>query len=175
MVSKEYAFKYYDIMVRQYEAAHNHKEVSAWGGLVLELAVCAGVLRITSDSGATTILIVSASTMLALVTFLVARYIYNQLEQKDLNSAYSAAAKLILAEIALEKDDEIDDRYIYVEKNANGQFQSDICLPKFFQYRKDLLNLWGKGRKITRQMIFSILIVMPAGTLLSLLLPKIYA
>ena len=164
MASKDYAFRYYETFHRASLLGHNHKELSAWAGLILELAYCAGVLQVAGARDASVLVLAISTASIGLVTFFVWRYIHNQLEQKDLHGAYFAAASLFLAEIAAHEGDTVDDKYLALQPNFDTEFQSNRSRPHHYQRKMKYMNIWGKGRAITRQMIFGLLAVSSGGT-----------
>ena len=168
MASRELTFRFYEATVAMYEAAHNHKELSAWGGLVLEVVVCGMILGIELGVDVGVLELTVLTALLAAVTVLVLRYVLNQLEQKDINGAVSVAATAILREIAKENSETIDDKYLDLPNIGRHTYQFTTSLPAYLQDKAKLANRLGKGKKITRQMIVGLVISIPLGTTLLL-------
>jgi len=94
---KQLLVNYYDSLRQHYGEYHNHKEISAWGGLALHLLFCGVVVSADTPYDHETTIAVGFTVIVALVAFFVFVYIRNQLKMKDDGGAYSAAATHLLA------------------------------------------------------------------------------
>lgn len=90
---KDYIIKYYDSAQSYYGTYHNHKEVSAWAGLVLHVLFLGFVNRIEATKHFYTEVTLSIIGVSLLVSVLTYRYISNQFKMKDQAGAHAGAAK----------------------------------------------------------------------------------
>ncbi|WP_109831822.1 hypothetical protein [Reichenbachiella versicolor] len=159
-MDKDQIIDFYKSTNQYYANYHNHKETSAWAGLVLYMAF-AGLINLfkipVQSQIEITILI---SFFVVAITVFVYRYISIQLKMKDRAGAYSAAAFSFLNELMTNKkltESELV-QYLEIEESEDTIAQSSHVLPKKFLKKSRVLNTRGRGfQDQTRTMIYGIL------------------
>ncbi len=161
MDMKDNIIQYYESTRKYYGTYHNHKEVSAWAGLVLYV-LFAGIVNGVSLPDKYKILAVHILTFFVIIVLiLVYRYISSQIKMKDLGGAHAATAFFFLSElITEEKKEEELKQYMKIEESPDESAQSPHVLPKIFLKKSAKLNTKGRGfQDTTRAMIYGILIL----------------
>ena len=158
---KEYIVKYYDSAQSYYGAYHNHKEVSAWAGLVLHVLFLGFVSRIEAPKHYYFEVSLAIIVVVFLVSSLTYMYISNQLKMKDQAGAHAGAAKFLLAKVMLEDDSKIDSKwYLEVEDSDDVNAQSSHVLPAKMLLKSKALNTRARGfQDKTKNMVYSILFI----------------
>jgi len=152
MADRNTTTQYYSTLIQVYEQAHNHKELSAWAGVVLEVVFCGMVLQTNPPAN------LGLFTFICFATLLIFLYVQNQLKLKDYNGAISSAAIAILAEIALADSNNLS-TYLVARQGIDPTSQASHCLPDVLLSKSAYMNVWGYGRKVTRCMIYGTLVV----------------
>jgi len=158
---KDKIIQYYENTRQYYGTYHNHKEVSAWAGLVLYV-LFAVLVNSVSLPDKYKILTVHILTLFVItVSILVYRYISTQIKMKDLAGAYAATAFIFLSElISEEKSEDELKQYLKIEESADKSAQSSYVLPNVFLKKSAIMNKRGRGfQDTTRSMIYGILIL----------------
>ena len=156
---RDKVISYYESLRSHYSTYHNHKETSAWAGLILFLFFAGFVNLIKSPAGHEIATATTFTVLILIVLFLVFRYISNQLKMKDLSGAYVAASIAVIADLITDhiKDDELRE-HMKIEEFPDNQAQSHHVLPCKFIKRAETLNSRGRDfQDTTRHMIYSIL------------------
>ena len=158
---KQEVISYYENTRQYYRSYHDHKEVSAWAGLVLYM-VFIGVVNWIKIPNKNEILIMTlVSIFVIVISILVYRYISTQIKMKDLAGAYAATSFVFLSEIIQNEqigNNELID-YLKISESADTNAQSNHVLPKIFLNKSVILNTRGRGfQDRTRSMIYGILI-----------------
>src|SRR2546423_895761 len=97
---KKELMDYFKTVLDYYGKYHNHKEVSAWAGLVLQIAFCAFAIRFPLNQSKHKIsLALTFVCVIVIVAILIFVYIKNQLEMKDKGGAWAGAALFFLTEV----------------------------------------------------------------------------
>lgn len=99
---KRMVFDYYLSLLQKNGAKHNHKESSAWGGLVLYAFFCGALISTNWNSPGHTKLPLFITV--GWVTVLTVYYLRNQLQLKDQASSRISASSFILSEIITDPD-----------------------------------------------------------------------
>ncbi len=156
---KDYIIKYYDSAQSYYGTYHNHKEVSAWAGLVLHVLFLGFISRIEAPKHYYHEVNISVIGVAFLVSVLTYRYISNQLKMKDQAGAHAGAAKFLLAKVMLEDESKIDPKwYLEVEDSDDLDAQSSHVLPAKMLTKSRALNTRARGfQDRTKNMIYAIL------------------
>jgi len=146
MEIKKEVINFYDGLYKYYGTYHNHKELSAWAGLVFFLVFCAGVLKIPiveKFAMGTFWLLAIGLIAVGTITFF---YINNQLNAKDTGGHHVMGALLIINELLRDNSKEINLKYLSLEQSSDQKYQAPHVLPK---YLSDLVNKYkGKGEKM---------------------------
>lgn len=154
---------YYENTRQYYGRYHDHKEISAWGGLALLVLFCGLVVSADTPHNYETIAAVGSTVFLLLAAFFVFLYIQNQLSMKDLGGAYSAAATHLLAEIILKQEGNLDaESYLKQgeKRNANTKAQSSHILPERLLAEANTINATARGyQDTTRWMMYALLLL----------------
>ncbi|MBU4308102.1 MAG: hypothetical protein L6428_15870 [Candidatus Aminicenantes bacterium] len=158
---KEKVIEYYENTRQYYGTYHNHKELSAWGGLALYVLFASLINWVRLPDTCKTVWALGLTVSVLVGVILVYRYISTQLEMKDLAGAYAAAAFLFLADLIVsDKDDKELREYLRVEESTDTHAQSSHVLPEIFLKKAKILNTRGRGfQDTTRSMIYGILIL----------------
>jgi len=117
-------FDYYLVLLNKKSAKHNHKEMTAWGGLLSVVLYCSGV----AGAGASQVGLryrVSLTFCTVAVTVFVFLYLRNQLNLKNRASARIASATKILAEIICNSEFKAV-RYLEMDPVASKQGSSSL-------------------------------------------------
>ncbi|MGZ8239528.1 MAG: hypothetical protein ACXWTY_16840 [Methylobacter sp.] len=152
MADRNATIQYYSMLIQIYDQAHNHKEISAWSGAVLEVVFCGMILQTNTPVNPGLIAAICFATLLIFL------YVQNQLKLKDYNGAISSAAIAILAEIACADGNNLS-TYLAARPGIDPSSQASHCLPDVLLSRAEYINVWGYSRKITRCMIYGTLMV----------------
>jgi hypothetical protein len=156
---KNYLVSYYDNTRQYYGQYFNHKEISAWSGVVLYVLYCQLVIKIEFPKSNILISFVATTLFILLVVLVVYIYIQNQLKMKDVAGAHAAAATFLLAEIIqLDEEDINVEHYMGVEESSDTQGKSWHVLPVVLLKKTEVIN--KRGRKLqdkTRWMVYSLL------------------
>ena len=153
---------YFKALMDYYGKYHQHKELSAWAGLVLHILFCTVAIRFALP--ATSKLVAFIALVLAVLVVAVLAYLYirNQLEMKDCGGALAGAAIFFLTEI-LCADEKSLKREKYVtppQDSAHTRAQAHHVLPKAMLDKAKILNTRGRGfQDRTRWLIYGLLVV----------------
>jgi len=164
---KEYIVTYYENTSIYYAQYHNHKEISAWAGLVLHLLFCQLNFQISFNKDILLIGTFTSSIFTLIVAFLVFLYIKNQLLMKDIAGAHTAASKILLSEVIQTSEEIIDvNKYMKIEDSADTQSQASHVLPMILLKKSEIINSRGRGfQDKTKWMIYSLLIFSTFSTI----------
>ena len=158
---KDRIIQYYEKMWQLRSDQHDHKEICAWGGLVLYV-LFAGTVSLMDLPEKHNILFMHILTLFVIIVFVVVCcYISNQLKLKDHSGAHLTTASLFLSELISEEktEDELNE-YLEIKDIGKADLQCELAFPEKF-LRKSL-EIKGKGRGFqdaTRYMIYGILIL----------------
>lgn len=156
---KKYLADYYENTRSQYQTYHNHKEICAWGGLVLYVLFCGFVVKAEVPSN----LQLLASALITVLVFVAAwfvfRYVQNQLAMKDRGGALAAAAAFLLAEILRTDDSKLKaDDYLVIVESSDTKATTQHTLPRRLLEKADILNTRARGfQDQTKRMIYTLL------------------
>lgn len=138
---------------------HDHKEVSAWAGLVLHLIFCGALLRVdvpTKCPQLAFLLVFVAVLLAALFSYL---YIRKQLDLKDIAGSQAAAATYFMSSMATSVDGELHEPLTPIKQSTDTKFQWKHVMPASFVEKSDWLNTQGKGaHDATRVYVYLLLI-----------------
>ncbi len=160
---------YYENCRKHYTAYHNHKEITAWAGLVLFVFISGYInsIKIPENWKIEGALLITI--LVSLQTFFVFRYIANQLKMKDKGGAYAAASIAIITELISERITEkqlID--FLSVEESADTDGQASHVLPHKLIKKAEILNSRGKGHQdTTKSMIYAMLTLISISLVVS--------
>jgi len=160
-VMRENVIKYYESSRTHYTTYHNHKELSAWAGLILFVFFAGFINLMKLPVGFEVDAAITITVFVLIVSVLVFRYISNQLEMKDLGGAYVAASIAFTTDLITGNitDEELDE-YMKVEESPDVQAQSRHVLPYKFLKKAKVLNSRGRGfQDTTKHMIYGILFI----------------
>ncbi|MGS2718499.1 hypothetical protein ACVBE9_10025 [Eionea flava] len=152
--------KYYENSRAHYTAYHNHKELSAWAGLVLFVFISGFINLIKLPDNHKIETAVILTFFVITISFLVYRYISNQLVMKDLGGAYAAAAVSFITDFVAQRieDNELS-KYLEVEELPETHAQSKLVLPIRYIKKAEILNTRARGfQDTTRTMIYGLLL-----------------
>lgn len=158
-MKKEDILNYYRNIQIHYATYHNHKEFSAWGGLVLYVLFCGMIIKASFPSEHLKITAILLLIAVLGVSFTIIFYIKNQLLMKDLGGATSSAAILLQSEIMQAKKSNLN-KYMEIEESSDLKAQSSHVLPKILIKKRDHLN--SKGRMFqdsTKMAIYTLISV----------------
>ncbi len=156
---KEKIIKYYEDLGNNYAGYHNHKEISAWGGLVLFVLFAGFISKINLVKGFEIESVVLFTFIILFITWVVYRYISTQLEMKDIGGAYVAASMILINELIKGdfNNNELNN-YLIVEEASDTKAQSRHVLPQKLLKKAEVLNTRGRSfQDTTRTMIYCIL------------------
>lgn len=164
---KKELMDYFKVLLDHYAKYHNHKEVSAWAGLVLYIAFCAFAIRFppAPSSKHTVFLALAIAVVVVIVSVLVFLYIQNQLKMKDTSGAWVVAALWYLTEITCADEQSLNcEKYpVHPSESIDRRAQATPALPKMFLDKAEILNKQGRGfQDRTRWLIYSLLFVSTA-------------
>ncbi len=150
---KNQILNYYENTIIYYGNYHNHKEISAWAGLVLQILITTFIIQ--SDS----CLYDSIAYMVfsLIITISLNMYVKSQHDLKDLAASYVAASNELLSEIAL--TDKTDLRsYLAIDDSNNIIYQAPNALPKILIDKAEKYNLrYSKSSRMTRILVLLLL------------------
>lgn len=157
MSTKEEVLKFYQNLQTHYANYHNHKELSAWAGLVLYVLFCGLIIKASVPSNHEFITAVLLLFAVVCVTATVFLYIKNQLEMKDIGGATSAAALYLQTEILQSESKEFS-QYLIVEESGDMKAQSSHVLPLVLLKKRDAINCKGRAfQDLTKMAIYSLI------------------
>jgi hypothetical protein len=154
--------KYYENLKIYYGTYHNHKEISAWAGLVLYIVVLGAINSILIQSPIDLPTAIIVTSMLLIILYLVFRYISIQLEMKSMADNYSAAASSVISEIIIKNiiDDNELINYVRIEESSDKKVKSSHFLPKHLIEMSKKTELKGnKLKNRIKHMIYGILLI----------------
>lgn len=130
-MKQEEVISFYESVKQHYGAYHNHKEISAWGGLVLYLLFANAISDLKMPTECTTCAAIITTLFVGLFVSLVYLYISKQFFLKDIGGARVAAALAILSELISQKMTEAElSAYMFVQETGDENTQSSWVLPK---------------------------------------------
>ncbi len=156
---REDLIKYYESTRTHYTSYHNHKEISAWAGLLLFVFISGLVNKIELLSDYKIYSAIGISVFIILITCLIFRYISVQLAMKDLGGSYVAASITFITELLSGKisDDDLN-KYLEVKELPEKNAQSKLVLPIKFIEKAEVMNTRARGfQDTTRTTIYGIL------------------
>lgn len=172
-MNKSEVIDFYKSTNQYFATYHNHKETSAWAGLVLYMAF-AGLMNLFKVPNNNETGIILLSVLILVITVFIFLYVSNQLKMKNKAGAYSAAIFIIVNELLIAGDlseSEMKD-YLRVEKSDDTKGHGKHTLPKRLLDEAEILAKKGKGfRYQTRLMTFGILLAICILTLTIKLYP----
>ena len=159
MIMKEDLLKYYEQCRSHYTAYHNHKEISAWAGLVLFVFISGFVNLIDIPYKFKIQSAIALSLFVIAISILVFKYIENQLDMKDMASSYVAAAISIITDVSAGRIEETEyESYFKVERSIDCKAQSKLVLPIKFLKKAEKFDTKARGfQDRTRTMMFGLL------------------
>ena len=138
---------------------HDHKEVSAWAGLVLHLIFCGALLRVEAPTKYPQLAFVLVFVAVVVAAALAYLYIRKQLELKDLAGAEAGAATYFMSSMATSSDGKLHESLTPIKQSADTNFQRTHVMPASFVEKTDWLNTQGRGAQdATRRYVYSLLI-----------------
>lgn len=168
---KNYVVTYYENISQFYGIYHNHKETSAWGGLVLHVLFCGLIINAEIPQSYEFSIVIVISAMLIVVATVVFFYIQNQLFMKERAGALFGAAKYILAEDILPTDNQSSlkelNEYIKIVESLDMSRQSSHILPKYLLDKANIIDSRGRGYQTkTRIMMYTLLTLSTVAVIL---------
>jgi len=156
---KNYLVEYYDNTSQYYGSYHNHKEISAWAGLVLHMLFCQSIIQVGLPQNQKIIGAASYSIVMFIAALFVFLYIQNQLLMKDRAGALAGAAKYILAEIIQKEEQDLDvSHYMAIEESSDVHAQSSHVLPHILLSKSEVMNIRARGfQDKTKWMVYTLL------------------
>ncbi len=161
---KEQIFQYYATTRDLYESYHNHKEVSAWAGLALYVVFCGALLGPNPPASYHMLFAGSLTFLVLVVAVLIFIYVRTQLRMKDRGGAISSAASYLLAEVVRDSSATAD-KYLTIEESGVKEEQAAHVLPAVLLKKAEVFDIPGRGRHITRWMVYGLLCVTTLGSL----------
>lgn len=152
-------FDYFKALMDRQGKYHDHKEVSAWAGLVLHLLFCFAMLRveIPKTSGYLGLVFVVVAVFAA--AYVAFKYIRNQLELKDRAGSLTAAATYYMSKMVSDSEGALDEPLTPIKQSADTQMQSSHVLSQSFDEKARWLNTQGRGAQdATRRYTYGLLI-----------------
>ncbi|PXF57748.1 MAG: hypothetical protein C4B59_14610 [Candidatus Methanogaster sp.] len=158
---KKYLINYYENTRQYYGNYHDHKEISAWSGLVIHILFCTFIVLANPTGQLKIIMTIGFTISVIIVTILLFMYIRNQLNLKDKAGALAAASNFILTELIAKDDNSTDFReYLSVEESSDIKYQSTHVLPKKLLNKVKIYDSRGRGAQdFTRTMIYGLLVI----------------
>jgi len=161
---KKYVIDYYENTRQYYGKYHDHKEISAWSGLVAHILFCTFIVLAnpTVQTIQSKFLMTIGFTISVIVeSKLLLIYIRNQLDLKDMGGSYVAGSLSILAEL-IDKDYNGKElrEYLRVKERKEKKYQSTYVLPNELLERAKKYSSKGTGAQdLTRKMNTKVLII----------------
>ena len=155
-VAKKDLIDYFKALLDFYGKYHNHKEISAWGCLVLYVGFCAVAVKTPLPNPGQKAIFGAVAVAFACVAFLIFLYIQNQLRLKDVGGAYALACLFFLTEITATADESLNpQKYIGLPGSSSANFQSDHALSSPFKQKSEELKKHGqRGQQMTRWLMY---------------------
>ena len=123
---------------------HDHKEISAWAGIVLYFVFCAAVLRAEVSAPPRVLeFAVIAVTVFAAAIF-ATLYIRKQLELKDVAGSQAGAATYYMTKLVTSNTGQLDEPLTAIEQSTDTEMQSPHVLPGSFVKKAKWLNTQGR-------------------------------
>ncbi len=166
---KEKVAQYYEDTRKYYSSYHNHKEASAWGGIVLYVLFCGAAARLDTPNSSVLWFNIGFSVFVAAIALSIILYVKNQYTLKDVAAAHTAAATFLLAEIILCSESKFDAReYMAIEESADVRYQASHVLPKkLLEKSKVMATRGGFSALITKLLAYGIILVISSGVVLT--------
>ncbi len=143
---QEQTFQFYERTRDYYRAYEQHKELSAWAGLVLLFIFDGIVLDVRLPRDPCNYALLVATFVVSSVTFLVYRFVNIQIKLKARGRVLQGAAWQICLEISQENPDNFDVlKYLQGRDAAGKHLISDHVCPKILLDRADALEKLGPG------------------------------
>lgn len=134
-------------------AYHNHKETSAWAGVVLYIPLLALFLNIAGNTTVNTISLRIVATVIFLLTWLaVFGYLRQQFALRKRSADYVAACFSLRAKIISKPNDKIDPESYSLPKQGNKQMQSSHFLAEAMLKEADEMARRGQGARQALEM-----------------------
>lgn len=152
--------KYLSDLRAPYATYHNHKELSAWGGVALYVIVCAQLTFAPQDVFKNDTLVYAGAILFVLFSVSVLIYVGCQLWLRRVASDYTAAALRLGAEWSL-RDEEMNQADWEVERVPDAWHHSPSVLPKAI--RNEASAMQQIGRKTRRLLEFAAYSVVAVG------------
>jgi hypothetical protein len=125
---------------------HNHKEVSAWAGLVLYGVVSTLIISLPIPKINSLLMTLGLLAAQCFFLALFTMFTYNQLRMKNVANNFVAASTRLLSDIILEKDHEFKaEKYMRVEPSGHTHSQQDHTLPTLLLKKAKDFDSKGKG------------------------------
>lgn len=138
---------------------HDHKEVSAWAGLVLHLVFCGALLRIDAPAKNPTLTFTIATIAVAVAALFAFFYIREQLRLKDLGGAMLGAATYYMSKMVTSADGKLDEVLTPLEQSTDQDTQASHMFPASLLKKRDWMNTQGLGaQRATRRYIYGLLV-----------------
>ncbi|MHA1969137.1 MAG: hypothetical protein ACW964_15230 [Candidatus Hodarchaeales archaeon] len=168
---KKLIIDFYENTRHYYRKYHDHKEISAWSGLVAHIFFCTFI--VLANPTVQSIQIKFLMTMVfsisvVIESLLMLRYIKNQLDLKDIAGSYVLGSLKILNElISNNLSEEKLKKFLTLPKDSkNPRFQAPHVLPKKLQKESKKYITKGTGAQdLTRKMNTNILIILSVSVI----------
>lgn len=157
---------YFKTLMDYYGKYHQHKELSAWAGIVLHILFCTVAIRFTLPATSKLVAFIALLIAVLFVAVLAFLYIKNQLEMKDAGGALAGAAAFFLTEILCSDEPSLKcEKYVTPPQDSpNTKAQAHHVLPKAMLEKAEILNTRGRGfQDGTRWLIYGLLVVSTVG------------
>lgn len=171
---KKDLIEFYENARQYYLIYHNHKELSAWGGLALEVLISSFIIVIEIPEANQSILNIVLSLVELLISAFLLGYIINQLKMKKFAGDLTGAATIILSEIILTEESKLNiSKYMLIdERTFNSKSQIPYIQPAYFLSKAKGISNKGSGFHIfTKSTIIWIFLFTTIAVLFCRLLP----
>jgi hypothetical protein len=149
---------YLKALLDRYGKYHDHKEVSAWAGIVLYFVFCAVVLHLEVSAPPHVIEFGTITVAVFVTAILATLYIRKQLELKDVAGSYVAAATYYMTKIVTSEAGRLDEPLTAIAQSTDTEIQSSHVLSDSFLTKAKWLNTQGRCAQIkTRWFTYSLL------------------
>lgn len=149
---------YLKALLDRYGKYHDHKEISAWAGIVLYFVFCAAILRVEVSTPPRVLEFVVVAVTVFVTAIFAALYIRKQLELKVVASSYAAAATFYMTQMVTSETGQPDEPLTAIAQSTDTEIQSPHVLSDSFEKKAKWLSTQGScAQAKTRRFTYSLL------------------
>ena len=144
---------YLKALLDRYGKYHDHKEISAWAGIVLYFVFCVAILRVEvpTSPGALGFWVIAVAVFVAAI--LATLYIRKQLELKDVAGSQAGAATYFMTKLVTSETGKHDEPLTAISQSTDTEIQSPHVLPDSFVKKAQWLNTQGRCAQAKTRML----------------------